>query len=136
MNNYILCVGELQILQIRTGFAQKGERADMQTRRSGRKRRRRSRINRENRAAMLAITAVVCFLFVVLAIEGFRLNRKIDANEARRMELLSEIEEEELRTTEIEGLRERMQSEDYIKEAAKEKLGLVEDGEVIFKPAG
>ena len=104
----------------------------------GRKKRRRRRISvsRENRIAMIAITLVVCFLFAVLAVEGVRLNKRIDANEARRQQLISEIEAEEYRTGEIEQLRDEMKTEEFIRQAAKERLGLVEDNEIIFKSAG
>lgn len=103
-----------------------------------RRRRRRSkerRVSRENRAAMIAITIVVCVLFILLAVKDYQLNRTIGVNEAKKSELTQEIREEEARTEEIENLREYMQTEDYIREAAKEKLGLVEDDEVIFRKA-
>jgi len=82
---------------------------------------------------MLVITVVVCVLFVVLAVQGYRLSRRIDANEAKRIELQRNIEKEENRTIEIEELRKRIQSDEYIKDIAKEKLGLIEDGEIYFK---
>ncbi len=97
------------------------------------KRKRRSRVSRENRVAMLAITFVVCLLFAVLTAEGVRLNRRIDTNEARRQELLGEIAAEELRTEEILKLRASMQTDDFVRQAAKERLGLVEDNELIFR---
>ena len=97
------------------------------------KRKRRSRVSRENRVAMLAIMFVVCLLFAVLTAEGVRLNRRIDTNEARRQELLGEIAAEELRTEEILKLRASMQTDDFVRQAAKERLGLVEDNELIFR---
>lgn len=111
----------------------------MSGRRNNRGKRRRNskgrRISRENRAAMIAITIVVCILFAVLAMKDYQLNATIRADEARQTELEQEIRDEETRTQEIRDLREYMQTEDYIREAAKEKLGLVEDDEVIFKKA-
>ena len=38
-----------------------------------------------------------------------------------------------MRTESIESLREYMQSDEYIRQAAKDRLGLVESGEVVFK---
>ena len=61
------------------------------------------------------------------------MDREIDANEARRVELEEAIASEEARTESIESLREYMQSEEYIRQAAKDRLGLVESGEVVFK---
>lgn len=104
------------------------------SRKKGKRRRgRRAGISRENAAAMLAIMVVVSLLFAVLIIEGLRLNRKIDMGEARRQELEQQIAEEKQRTESIEALREYMQSEEYVKQAAKERLGLVESGELVFR---
>jgi cell division protein FtsB len=89
---------------------------------------------RENRLAMIGIVAVVTLLFAVLIIEGLRLNRRIDENEAHRQTLEEEIASEEMRTESIESLREYMQSDEYLKQAAKDRLGLVESDEVIFRP--
>ena len=103
--------------------------------RKGKKRRgRRSRASQENRLAMIGIVAVVTLLFAVLIIEGLRLNRRIDENEAHRQTLEEEIASEEMRTERIESLREYMQSDEYLKQAAKDRLGLVESDEVIFRP--
>ena len=105
----------------------------MSRKRSKRRRGKRTRISRENAAAMLAIMVVVSLLFAVLIIEGLRLNQRIDANELHRQELEEQIEMEKLRTESIESLREYMQSDEYVKQAAKERLGLVESGEVVFR---
>ncbi len=105
----------------------------MSRKRSKRRRGKRTRISRENAAAMLAIMVVVSLLFAVLIIEGLHLNQRIDANELHRQELEEQIEMEKLRTESIESLREYMQSDEYVKQAAKERLGLVESGEVVFR---
>lgn len=104
------------------------------SRKKGKRRRgKHSRVSRENRAAMFLITLVVCLLFVVLLLEGHRLSQRIDANELHRQELEEAIGEEAMRTESIESLREYMQSDEYIRQAAKDRLGLVESGEVVFK---
>ena len=92
------------------------------------------RVSVENRAAMAAILLVVCVLFAVLFYEGSRLKNRISSNEVKRIELEAAIEEENRRTEEIEARREYMQSDEYVKQAAKDRLGLVESGEIIFRP--
>ena len=102
------------------------------SRKKGR-RRKRARVSRENKRAMVLITIVVILLFFVLLFESRRLYSRIEANEIHRQDLEKQIEEETRRTEEIEALREYMQSDDYMKQAAKDRLGLVEEGEIIFK---
>ena len=86
-------------------------------------------------ATMLAIIFVVIILTVVLLVQGRHLKSRIADIEVRTKELEQQIEEEELRTWEIEMLNEYMQSDEYIEQTAKEKLGLVNDNEIIFKEA-
>lgn len=83
--------------------------------------------------AMFTIVLVVLALLVVLLVSGFSLRQKISDNESRMNELRSLIDSEEERTTEIEGLEEYMQSDEYLEQEAKDRLGFVKDGEIIFK---
>ena len=89
----------------------------------------------ENRAAMIVVLCVVCVLFGVLLFEGVRLSRRIGDNEERRLKLEEAIEEESKRTESIESLREYMQSEEYIRQLARDRLGLVDEDELILKAA-
>ena len=103
--------------------------------------RRRSRARRdtlsasrtENRIGMIAILAVVSLLFAVLMIEGFHLRERMVAGEMRRAQLEEAIEEEQLRTKAIEETQGDMDSDEFIRQAARDHLGLVEDGEIIFR---
>ena len=47
----------------------------------------------------------------------------------------AQIQEEKNRSEEIEDYEEYVKTDEYIKETAEEKLGLVDPDEVIFKPA-
>ena len=89
----------------------------------------------ENRVAMIVVLCVVCVLFGVLLFEGIRLSRRIDENEARRVALEEAIEEEGKRTESIEAMREYMQTEEYIRQLARDRLGLVDEDELILKAA-
>ena len=84
---------------------------------------------------MLGITAVVCVLMAVILVQGQNLNRKLAANERRTEELQQQIQDENQRTESIEEMREYMQSDEYAEKVAREKLGLVKDGEILFKEA-
>lgn len=46
------------------------------------------------------------------------------------------LKDEKARTEEINGQKEYMQTDEYVEEAARDRLGLVKDNEIIFKEAG
>jgi len=98
--------------------------------------RRRTRLSRERRImknTMLMILLVVCILFAALFIGGYRLNKKIDSALANKADLEDQIRDEEIRREEIEELEEYMKTDEYIREVAREKLGLVDEGDIIFR---
>ncbi|MDO5701812.1 MAG: septum formation initiator family protein, partial [Lachnospiraceae bacterium] len=82
---------------------------------------------------MILISVVVLLLFFVLFAESRRLGKKLQIHTQHRRKLEQELAEEELRTAEIEELRELTQTDEYIKQAAKDRLGLVEEGEIRFR---
>ena len=49
-------------------------------------------------------------------------------------QLEKQMEAEEARSEEIEELKEYVQSDEYAEQVAKDKLGLVYEDEIIFKP--
>ena len=99
----------------------------------GRKKARLSRERKIMKNTMLMILLVVCILFAALFIGGYRLNKKIDNALAIKSELEDQIKDEETRKQEIEELEEYMKTDEYIREVAREKLGLVDDGDIIFR---
>ena len=86
-----------------------------------------------NKVTMVGIISVVCLLMIILLVQGQRLNAAASANEDRVSELEQQIEDENQRTEEIGELEEYMQSDEYLEKVAKDKLGLIKDGEIIFK---
>lgn len=90
---------------------------------------------RAMRNTMMMILLVVCILFVALLIGGYRLDKKIDTALAVQRELNEQIEDEKARTQEIAELEEYMKTDDYIREVARDKLGLVDEGDIVFKKA-
>ncbi len=88
---------------------------------------------RQNRRTIVVIIFVLIVLIAALMIAGSRLNTKITEGNARISELQEQTEDEEARTEEISELQEYMQSDEYKEQVAKDKLGLVKDGEIIFK---
>lgn len=90
---------------------------------------------RKNNTAMLIILMVVVALMIALFVQGKRMTNRIALNESRIQELTLQTEKEEQRTEEIRELEDYMQSQEYIEKTAKDKLGLVKDGEMLFKEA-
>ena len=83
----------------------------------------------------MGITVVVLSLAVVVQIKGSSL-KSIDREYEIRLEnLTAQKEEEEQRALDLEEEREYVQTKEYIKEVAKEKLGLVDPDEILLKPA-
>lgn len=88
-----------------------------------------------NRMALMGITVVVLSLAVVVQIKGSSL-KSIDREYEIRLEnLTAQKEEEEQRALDLEEERKYVQTKEYIKEVAKEKLGLVDPDEILLKPA-
>lgn len=76
---------------------------------------------------------VVLMLVVVVAVRSNDLKQKQALYAEKEAALEQQIEEEKARTEEIEEYRKYTQTKKYVEEVAKDKLGLVYDGEIIFK---
>ena len=88
-----------------------------------------------NKVTMFTILCVVVIVMLVLFVKETHLSKKVEANTQRISEVEQQIEDENQRTEEIQDLQAYMQSDEYLEETAKEKLGLVKEGEIIFKEA-
>ena len=91
------------------------------------------RKKRQNRMAMVLVTIVVLMMFVVVAVKSVELREKRELYELRVEQLQEEINAEMARTEEIEEYGKYTQTKKYVEEVAKDKLGLVYEGEIIFK---
>lgn len=82
---------------------------------------------------MFLVSVVVVMILVVVAWGSRGLKEKNAAYEARIEALNAQIRAEETRCEEIEEFRKYTQTKQYAEEVAKEKLGMVHEGEIIFK---
>ncbi len=85
------------------------------------------------RATMIGITFVVLLLFVSMLVLTSSLHKKVEADALKKAAIEQQILDEQARTGEIEDLEDYMKSDEYIEQVAKDKLGMVNDGEIIFK---
>lgn len=91
------------------------------------------RKRQQNRLGMFLVTLVVLMIMVVVAYRSVGLQEQIDAKDAEIEALKEQIEAEDERAQEIEEYRKYTQTKGFYEEIAKDKLGLVYEGEIIFK---
>ena len=87
----------------------------------------------QNRFSMFLVTLVVVMIMIVVAVKSVELQQKIDAKAMEEQQLIDQIAAEESRAQEIEDFAKEVQTKGYIENIAREKLGLVYDGEILFK---
>ena len=88
------------------------------------------RRKRQNQLGMFLVTIAVVMLLIVVGIKSIELQRKKQEYAAREVALEQQIAEEE---KEIEEFRKYTKTKKYAEEVAKDRLGLVHEGEIIFK---
>ncbi len=87
----------------------------------------------QNRAGILLASIVVLILVTVVSIKSIGLLQKARELEAKEASLQEQIEYETQRSDEIADFERYTETRKYIEDTAKEKLGLVYPGEIIFK---
>lgn len=97
------------------------------------KRRLAFRKKRQNRLAMFLVSTAVLMLLLVVGIKSIELREKKAVYAAKEIALEEMIAAEERRAEEIEEFRKYTKTKKYAEEVAKDKLGLVYEGEIIFK---
>ena len=86
-----------------------------------------------NYLGMAAIAIVVLILLVGLTMQSNNLKTRIAVYDAKAAALKQSIEDEQDRTKEIDAKKEYMQTDEYIAEVARDKLGLVKGNEIVFE---
>lgn len=87
----------------------------------------------QNRFSMFLVTLVIVMIMLVVAVKSVDLQRKIDAKVQEEQKLQEQIEAEKTRAGELEKFATEVQTKGYIENIAREKLGLVYEGEILFK---
>ena len=82
---------------------------------------------------MAVIACVVLIFCIVLMYNSVKLNERLMEDQAVAESLQEKIDEQNERKTALEEKEEYMQSEEYYKELAREKLGLAGSDDIIFK---
>ena len=87
----------------------------------------------QNRFSMFLVMLVVAMIMVVVAVKSLEMQQKIDAKAQEKSQLEEQIAAEKERAQEIEEFGKEVQTKGYIEDIAREKLGLVYEGEILFK---
>lgn len=82
------------------------------------------------------IACVVLILCVVLMYNSVKLNEKLNGYRASVEELQEQIEEQNEVKAALENKEAYMNSDEYYKELAREKLGLAGSDDIVFKKSG
>lgn len=87
----------------------------------------------QNKFSMFLVSLVVLMIMIAAAVRSVALQQKIDAKLREKEQLDAQIAAEENRARELEELEKEIQTKGYIEDMAREKLGLVYEGEILFK---
>ena len=96
------------------------------------KKRKQTRRRRDaaQRRGKLGISTVIVVLIAVFLLRGHTMDQRNAAYVEELAQLQNKIDAEEARTQDIAY----MQTDEYAEQVAKDKLGLVYEDEIIFKP--
>lgn len=87
----------------------------------------------QNRFSMFLVSLVVVMIMVVVAVKSVELHQKIGSKTQEAQHLQEQIDAENARAQEIEEFGKKVQTKGYIEDLAREKLGLIYEGEILFK---
>ena len=82
---------------------------------------------------MVLVGLVVVLITVAVAMRSMELTQRNEELSEKEAQLQQQIDYEQQRAEEIEEFRKYTQTKRYVEEVAKEKLGLVYEGEIVFK---
>lgn len=87
----------------------------------------------QNKFSMFLVSLAVLMIMVVVAIDSVGIRQNLDECDVKQASLEAQIEAEKARAEEIEEFKKYTQTKKYYEEVAKDKLGLVYEGEIVFK---
>ena len=91
------------------------------------------RKKRQNGFSVALVIMVIVMLMIVITYGRIELQTRQEEYTLREQQLQEQIEAEVQRSEEIEEYRKYTKTQKYVEEVAKEKLGLVNENEIIFK---
>lgn len=98
------------------------------------KRRARSTAFGRHRRSVTVISMVLLLLICVLTVNAVTLQAKNKSYKQQESELKAQINEQKTRAKDVKDFQKYVKTDEYIKDVAEDKLGLVDPNEIIFKP--
>lgn len=90
---------------------------------------------RRHRRSMILISAVVMLMSGIVFIQSLTLQAKSKEYKQQEIELQKQIDEAKAYAEEIKEFEQYVGTDEYVKDIAQERLGLVNPNEIIFKPS-
>ena len=94
------------------------------------------RKKRQNRFSMFLAVFVMLVILAVVSVRSIYLSARLEEYDAKKAELQTQIEEENRRAEQIDDYAKYTQTNEFVEEYARDKLGLVMPDERIFYDAG
>lgn len=89
--------------------------------------------NNQNRFAMILVTCIVVILAAVVGFQSLGLKNELSMYQAELDQINEQIESEQQRSIELEELETYTKTKKYQEQIAREKIGFVREGEIVFK---
>ena len=93
----------------------------------------RKRKKKENRMGKLCVSGIVFMFLIVVSIQIVKLYKEDQTYIAKEKELNEQLEDATEEQQQLADYEQYTQSQQYIEEVAKSKLGLVYNNEIVFK---
>lgn len=95
--------------------------------------RRHSRKKNPNTVSVILIIIILILLIIIVGVGRHNILVKQREYDKKQSMLEEQIEQEKLRSEEIEEYGKYTKTKKFVEDMAKEKLGLVKDDEIVFK---
>ncbi len=86
----------------------------------------------KNRSIYRVLGAIFAVAFSVMIIKGIMQQPHITKNEEEIAKLEEKIEYEKKRAEEVESMKAKVDTDEYIEKVAREKLGMIKRDEIVF----
>ena len=85
-----------------------------------------------NKSGMIFIAIAVIVMTIIVGYSVYNMKIELNENKEKIESLNKELENEQKRKEEIAEYQEYTQTDEFVEDTAREKLGLVYDDEIVF----